>query len=130
MSRTGVRELLAILDEAFAGPGIEATGESQALLPNLATVDEATWRARPAGAARTIESMVLHVGSCKVMYADHAFHGGTLSWEDTEVQPWAEGHAPMREAIDWLRATHRMLIDAIAMLDDADLDALRTTNWG
>jgi uncharacterized damage-inducible protein DinB len=119
-----------MLDEAFAGPGIEATGESQALMSNLATVDEATWRARPRGASRTIESMVLHVGSCKVMYADAAFGPGALGWEDAEVQPWQEGEAPMRDALAWLEAAHRALIEPIAGLQDADLGASRRTNWG
>ena len=130
MSGTRVAELLAMLDEAFAGPGIEATGESQALLPNLATVDEATWRVRPPGASRTIESMVLHLGSCKVMYADHAFRGGTLEWEDAEVQPWPEGEAPMPDALAWLEATHRALVEAVAALDDGELEVPRRTNWG
>jgi len=38
MTGTGVRELVALLGEAFDGAGIEASGESQALMTNLATV--------------------------------------------------------------------------------------------
>jgi uncharacterized damage-inducible protein DinB len=130
MRGSGVRELLGLLDEAFAGRGIEESGESQALMTNLATVDERSWRARPVGVARTIESMVLHVGGCKLMYADHAFRRGTLTWEDREVQPWAEGKAPMDEALAWLEQTHRVLAEPIEALRDIDLEAARMTNWG
>jgi uncharacterized damage-inducible protein DinB len=127
---SGVRELLELLDEAFAGRGIEESRESQALMTNLATVDARSWRARPPGVARTIESMVLHVGGCKLMYADHAFRHGTLTWEDHEVQPWAEGEAPMNEALAWLQRTHRALTGPIEALGDVDLGVRRMTNWG
>jgi uncharacterized damage-inducible protein DinB len=130
MARRGVRELLSLLDEAFAGAGIEESGESQALMTNLATVDEATWRRIPPGMSRTVESMVLHVGSCKVMYVDHAFRDATLSWEDASVQPWPEGSAPMAEALSWLARAHDELVRSVAPLQDADLDAPRRTNWG
>jgi hypothetical protein len=50
--RGGIEALLYLMDEAFRGPGIEGSNESQALLPNLTTVDLATWRALPPGAAR------------------------------------------------------------------------------
>ena len=122
--------LLYLLDEAFEGRGIEESNESQALLTNLATVDEATWRATAPGATRTIESMVLHVGTCKVMYADYAFGAGTKAWGTPEVQPWEEGQAPMAEALEWLRDTHRSFREQVALLSDEDLDAPRMTNWG
>lgn len=80
MSPPAVDALLYLLDEAFQGRGIEESSESQALLTNLATVDEATWRAKPPGATRTIESMVLHVGACKTMYDDYAFSTGKKQW--------------------------------------------------
>src|SRR5712691_6412742 len=123
MPERGVRELLYLLDEAFAGRGIEGSGESQALLSNLATVDEGTWRALPPGGTRTVESMVLHVGTCKVMYANHAFEDRRLQWEDREVQPWPEGEAPMAEALDWLRQAQRRLVEHVEGLTDDDLDA-------
>ena len=65
MAGPAVEALLHVLDEAFEGRGIEESNESQALLTNLATVDVASWRARPVGATRTIESMVLHVGTAR-----------------------------------------------------------------
>jgi hypothetical protein len=126
----GVEAMRYLLDEAFAGAGIEESGESQALLTNLATVDEQTWRAVPSGGVRTVEAIVLHVGGCKVMYDDFAFGDQSLQWDDRAVQPWPEGQAPMRHAVDWLRETHRRFVDHVTALDDSDLAAPRMTNWG
>jgi DinB superfamily len=118
------------MELAFGEAGVK-TDESQALLQNLTSVPEQLWRALPNGAARTIESMVLHVGSCKVMYADYAFHEGTLDWADRQVQPWREGEAPMAEALEWLAGVHGQLVsDVGALADDGELDRLRPTNWG
>lgn len=130
MTGAGVETLLFLLDEAFEGGGIEESGESQALMTNLRTVDEAAWRARPPGVARSIESMALHVGSCKVMYADYAFGEKIRGWDDPVVQPWPEGAAPIGDAFAWLRETQRTFRAHVAGLDDADLDAPRMTNWG
>ena len=46
-----VDALLYLLAEAFEGRGLEESDESQALLTNLATVDAATWCARPEGSS-------------------------------------------------------------------------------
>ena len=91
--RSGIDSLLEVMALAFGEPGVQAD-ESQALLQNLVSVDETLWRTVPTGAIRTIESIVLHVGACKVMYADYAFREGTLDWGDRAVQPWPEGQAP------------------------------------
>ena len=104
IGRGGIEALLALMDEAFDGGGIEASNESQALLTNLATVADDQWRARPPGVTRTIESIALHVGACKVMYDDYAFGAGTLRFGTPEVEPWgADGPAPMDEVRAWLR---------------------------
>lgn len=130
MAATAVGTLLYLLDESFEGTGIEASNESQALLANLATVTEDASRARPPGATRTIESMVLHVGACKIMYADYAFGPGTKQWGTSEVEGWADGGAPLGEAIEWLRGTHRSFRQHVAQLTDDDLDRPRSTSWG
>jgi uncharacterized damage-inducible protein DinB len=122
---------LNLLDEAFDGRGIEESNESQALLTNLATVTQAEWTTLPPGATRTIEAMVLHVAACKVMYDDYAFGPGTKQWGTREVEgAWEPGTAPMAEAIDWLRGTHRTFREHVAELTDDDLDRPRMTNWG
>ena len=122
---------LYLLDEAFEGRGIEESNESQALLTNLATVTDEEWTALPRGATRTIESMVRHVAACKIMYADYAFGPGTKRFGTPEVEgPWQPGSAPMAEAIDWLRETHRSFVADVARLTDDDLEQKRMTNWG
>ena len=130
MAGAGVTELLYVMGEAFDGRGIEESGESQALLTNLSTVDERAWHAVPPGGARSIEAMVLHVGTCKVMYDDYAFGDGRMQWGTPEVQPWQEGEAPMAESLDWLRAAHRRFVDHVAELSDEELETARLTNWG
>jgi uncharacterized damage-inducible protein DinB len=119
-----------LMDEAFAGKGLEESNESQALMTNLATVDESMWRARPEGSVRTIEAIALHVGACKVMYADHAFGSRSLTWESPEVAPWPEGRAPMAAVLEWLRETHTRLMAHVARLSDEDLLRPRMANWG
>ena len=130
MPDPSVGALLYLLDEAFEGPGLEESNESQALLANLATVDEAIWRTKVPGAVRTIESMVLHVGACKIMYDDYAFGSGTKQWGTPEVEGWVDSAAPMTEAVDWLREAHRSFKEHVAALADDDLDQARMTNWG
>ncbi len=130
MGRAGIDALLYLMGEAFDGP-LEEGDESSALMPNLTTVPEEIWRALPPGGARSIESIALHVGSCKVMYDDYAFGRGTLGWNLPEVQPWPEGEAPMDETISWLRTAQARLAEHVAALaDDSELDRPRRANWG
>ena len=129
--RGGIETMLGLLDEAFRGGGVEESDESQALLTNLATVPDAAWRALPAGAARSIESIALHVGSCKIMYDDYAFGTGSLEWGTPEVEPWVEGGAPRDEVAAWLELAHDRLVAHVAGLaNDTELDVPRLTNWG
>ncbi len=130
-SRGGIEALLYLLDEAFRGRGIAETDESQALLPNLATVPKGAWRALPDGAARSIEAIVVHVGACKIMYDDYAFGTGTLQWGTPEVEPWPDGQAPMDEVIPWLERAHTGLVEHVGALpDDTELTRPRSANWG
>jgi uncharacterized damage-inducible protein DinB len=131
MADPAVEALLDLLDEAFEGRGIEESNESQALITNLATVTEAEWTSLPPGATRTIEAMVRHVAACKVMYADYAFGPRTKQWGTPEVEgPWEVDRAPMSEALDRLRETHRSFRKHLENLTDDDLDRERMTNWG
>lgn len=128
--RRGIEALLDLMGEAFRGRGIEDSNESQALLTNLASVPVEAWRALPAGAARSIEAMVGHVGACKVMYDDYAFGSGTLRFGTPEVEPFADGGA-RDEIIAWLEGAHGRLVEHVAALaDDGELDQPRMTNWG
>jgi hypothetical protein len=127
---SAVAELIYLLDEAFSGKGIEETNESQSLLVNLASVDDALWRTAPPGGIRTIESIALHVGTCKIMYDEYAFGPGKLTWDDPGLQPWPEGEAPMDDTIAWLRSAHRQLVKHVDGLNDEDLGMKRAANWG
>jgi uncharacterized damage-inducible protein DinB len=132
MGRTGIDALLYLLDEAFRGPGIEESNESQALITNLATVPEAGWRALPPGGVRSIEAIAIHVGACKVMYDDYAFGPGKLQFATPAVEPWgSDGPARKEEVVAWLERSHAQLVDHVrALASDDELDRLRPTNWG
>ncbi|MDP9295687.1 MAG: DinB family protein [Actinomycetota bacterium] len=127
---TAIEEVVYLLDEAFAGKGIEETNEGQSLLGNLRTVDEALWRAVPPGGIRTVESVAVHVGTCKVMYDEYAFGPGRLRWDDPELQPWPEGEAPMAEVIAWIKETHVRFVEHVRDLADSELAVPRRANWG
>jgi uncharacterized damage-inducible protein DinB len=124
-------DLLAyLMEDAFSGAGSETTDESQALMPNLESVEPGMWQARLPGTVRTIGSIAVHVASCKVMYANYAFETGRLTWESPEVAPWPEFEAPMAETLDWLRASHAALMAHVRGLTDDDLLVTRPANWG
>jgi uncharacterized damage-inducible protein DinB len=130
-ARDRIETTLYMLDEAFRGAGIEESNESQALLPNLATVPPDHWHALPVGAARSINDIVGHVGACKIMYDDYAFGAGTLQFGTAEVEPFADGGGSADEVVGWLTRAHGRLVDDVAALaDDGELDKRRLTNWG
>jgi uncharacterized damage-inducible protein DinB len=129
--RSGLEAYLHLLAEAFRGLDAEEGDESPALLPNIATVPESAWRALPQGSARSIESIAVHVGACKIMYDDYAFGGGTLRFATPEVEPWVEGEAPRADVVAWLEEAHDRLAGHVAALaHDSELDRPRLTNWG
>ena len=129
--RGGIEALLDLLDEAFRGHGIEASNESQALVANLASVPAASWTALPPGAARSIASIAIHVGACKIMYDDYAFGSGTLRFATPDVEPFAEDAVEPDAVLAWLGGAHQRLVGHVAALtDDTELDRLRPTNWG
>jgi hypothetical protein len=129
--RSGIESLLYLLDEAFGGAGIEDSDESQALLPNIRSVPDDAWHALPEGLSRSIESIAIHVGACKIMYDDYAFGPGSLRFATPEVEPWRDGESEMAQVIPWLEAAQQRLVDHVAALaGDAELDVPRLTNWG
>jgi uncharacterized damage-inducible protein DinB len=129
--RTGIEAYLDLLEEAYRGDGIEESNESQAFVPNLASVPDDAWRALPPGAVRTIESIALHVGACKIMYDDYAFGSASLRFATPDVEPFTEGAAPRAEVVVWIdRAHDRLAGHVAALIDDAELDRDRMTNWG
>lgn len=125
-----VELLTYLMNEAFGEADIDDPSETQSLMGNLATVTQQMWRTRLPESIRTIESIALHVGSCKVMYRDHAFGSRDLTWESPEVQPWPTGTAPMIETLAWLAETHSELMRSVSALSAADLLEPRYANWG
>ena len=131
MARVGIETLLFLLDEAFRGIGIEGSNESQALLPNLRSVPDDAWHRLPSGAARSIESIALHVGSTKMVYGNHAFGDASLRFDQPDVTPWARGEAEMADVLPWLERVHTGFVDQVdALPDDAELELPRPANWG
>ena len=129
--RRGIETLLYLLDEAFRGVGIEQSDESQALLPNLRSVPDAAWHTLPDGLSRSIESIAIHVGACKIMYADYAFGPGTKRFATPEVEPWHLGESEMAEVLPWLERVHGELVAHVqGLVGDDELEAERLTNWG
>jgi uncharacterized damage-inducible protein DinB len=129
--RAGIETMLYLLDEAFRGAGIEQSNESQALMPNLRSVPDDAWHRLPDGASRSIESIAIHVGACKIMYADYAFGSETLRFATPEVEPWPPGTAEMADVFPWLEAAHDALVGHVTALSaDAELDVPRRTDWG
>lgn len=131
MSHSAVEEILYLLGEAFAGKGIEESGESQSLLGNLRTVDERTWSAVPPPGNRSIADIVLHVAACKLIYVDYAFGPGTMTWEDPRLsQRWEPATGAMDEVVGRLREAHAALVGHVGELHDSELAKPRRTNWG
>ena len=106
------------------------TGEFHGLMGNLKSVDQDMWTQRLPESLRTIGEIALHVGSSKVMYTNHAFGDGSLTWESPEVQPWPVDAAPMAATIAWLREVHASLMVHVRQLDDSQFSRLRMANWG
>jgi DinB family protein len=127
---TAIDEIVYMLDEAFSGAGIEESNEGQSFMQNVLSVEGSMWRTAPDRGVRTIESIALHVGSCKVMYDEYAFGPGKLFWGDPEVQPWSRGEAPFEATIGWLQDVHGHFVEHVRALDDEDLATPRPTNWG
>jgi hypothetical protein len=72
----------------------------------------------------TIGWRLVHVALCKVMYHEHAFGDGKLTWDDLSFPGTAAG------AIAWLEEGHARLRAVLDTLSDAELDVPRATNWG
>jgi len=122
MTTAAVEQLLYLLDGAFEGGW-------HALLDNLQAVAQEEWGWVPPGGRRSIRDIVQHVGSCKVMYENHAFGDASLGWE----HPLVVGEEAMSDAtsaIAWLRSGQAQLRTRVAGLDDGELVRLRRTNWG
>ncbi|MFQ5794012.1 MAG: DinB family protein [Candidatus Bipolaricaulia bacterium] len=114
-------------------------GAFEGLLNSLDDLSDpqAWWRLKPElsegeeylHSSGSILGLVLHVASCKVMYAEYAFHDSALRWRDmADRARKAEPH--LKQAIDWLNEAQDLWMGSWADLSDADLETPRRTNWG
>ncbi len=122
MSRSGVEQLLYLVDRAFD----KADDQAHSILSNLVDVRDEDWRVKPAGGDRSISEIAEHIGECKFMYSNHAFGDGKMSWHDFDAR---NADPPSKAAmIDWLRQGHAGLRTDVAGLDDDDLLVPRKAN--
>jgi uncharacterized damage-inducible protein DinB len=123
MTTPAVEQWLYLFDAAFDGE------DWHALLANLHDITPEEWIWVPPRGARTVRELVEHIGSCKLMYDNHAFGDASFTWDDPLVR--GEGFTgDVRTALDWLRDAHAHLRASIAALDDAEPTGPRRTNWG
>lgn len=101
MAGPAVEAFLFLLDDGFDG------GRWHSIVRNLDAVTADDWSWLPSGGSRSIKDMVHHVGVCKLMYENHAFGDGSLTWESVEPDPGTLGDPAA--ALDWLRAAHARL---------------------
>jgi len=120
---------LELLESAFRRPP-GPDGDSHSLLGNLHTVEAGHWDARPAGGVRTVRDIVLHVGSSKFMYADHAFGNASYSWAAPPAWPEDWATMPPAALLEWLADGHELLREAASALDADGLESPRRTPWG
>jgi uncharacterized damage-inducible protein DinB len=72
----------------------------------------------------TIAWRLVHVAECKLMYHEHAFGPGRLTWPELDSPHTAA------DGIAALEQGQALLTGALDGLRDADLDRPRLTNWG
>lgn len=109
----------------------------EALLNNLeGLTDQQAWWCAPLGGTEeylhssgSILGIVLHVASCKAMYAEYAFGEGKLTWRDMSRRA-REAEPYLQKAIGWLREAQDFWLRSWERLSDAELTVLRKTNWG
>jgi hypothetical protein len=142
MSRAAIDEYVQLLDEAFEGES------EHSLLRNLATVTEDDWLWLPPHGARTIRTLMGHLGGMLWLYHDRAFGNyedfgdpivswnhqvGNLGVRINELDGLERlEHEPgMTDLVAWVTERHRIFRDAVAALEgDAALREERIDHHG
>ena len=117
MTRSGVEQLLYLMDQAFE---LQPMLRAHSVLSNLKDVRDEDWRLCPPGGGRSIAVIAEHVAECKFMYANQAFDGGTMDWHDFDSRhrPEVPGKAAM---INFLSEGQAYLRGFVDKLDDGEL---------
>jgi hypothetical protein len=72
----------------------------------------------------TIAWRLTHIAMCKVMYHEHAFGAGEVTWFTIETP------GTPQDAVAMLDAGHVLLTEDLAEMDVFDLERPVPTNWG
>jgi len=122
MGRAGIKQLLYQMDEAFRD------NPWGSLLNNLKNVNEDDWEWLPSDGKRSILHIVQHVGYAKLIYENHAFGDGSMTWSTPSNVPQESQPDVMK---DWLRDAQERLRGSVAALrDDEELKKNRMAPWG
>ena len=113
------------LDQSFDGK------PEHSLMANLSSVTGADLDKLPPGGGRTMRDLIVHCGSVKAMYVDHAFGEATRTFWTAWDREEAVSDATFEDLMDWLTRTHGDLITQVRMLaTDRELTSKRPTYWG
>lgn len=128
MARDQLDALTNALDLAYRSDRFHS------LLGNLEDVRDDEWSAVPAehsvevfGTAPhlSIADLVGHVGAGKLMWENHPFGDGALTWETVGA-----GTQDRAEMMTWLDDAHERFVASVAALeDDAELEVERMAHW-
>ena len=127
---TAIDELVYVLQEAFSGAGIEESNEGQSFMQNLLSVEGSMWRTVPEGGVRTIESIALHVGSCKVMYDEYAFGPGRCPGATPRSNPGRPARRRSRRRSGGSRTCTDGSWNTFVRSETTISATPRSTNWG
>jgi uncharacterized damage-inducible protein DinB len=97
-------------------------------MSNLATARDEDLDSTPAAGGRSIRDIAHHIGGAYVMYANHAWGPGDLSWDD----PALAGPSGDRALLTaWLEGSLEPFIAGLeALAGDEELDVQRNLSWG
>lgn len=107
-----------------------------ALFANLKDLRDDDWLWLPPGGARTITGIVGHIASNKIIFDNHAFGEGSMTWEDPRVNDGASPGSDLaiftpERLVEWLRRADLQLRRNVDSLGDDDaLMKPRPVLWG
>ncbi len=124
MPRGRIDQLLELMDKAFES-------HEHSLIVNLRSVRDESWEMLPENAVRSIRAITAHVGLFKYIYANHAFMGADMDYDDPPAAPGPERLQSPAAAMEWLGEAHVYLTGCIRELQtDEELDVPRKAHWG
>jgi uncharacterized damage-inducible protein DinB len=129
-SRVEVNVLVGLFDRSFYEDPVEFEDRRwHSVISNLEPVRPEDWDALPDGAERPIRELVLHVGKCYLMYENHCFGDGTMTWTAGAMADGLPPEASPEQTIAWLRASHRKFSESLANITDEQLDEPGIGSW-